>query len=344
MTTGIDLAEKGLVPDALVRAGIRRLLGERLADEGRGGLTARSEALDAFVRELRSSPVALVPEKANEQHYEVPPEFMRLSLGPRMKYSSCWYDDWTETLARAEERMLGLTCERARLADGQDILELGCGWGSLSLWMAEKYPSARITAVSNSAPQRAHIEAEARRRGFGNLTVLTRDMNAFEAPGAYDRVVSVEMFEHMRNYAELMRRIGDWLKPGGLLFVHIFCHRDLAYPFKDERDDDWMARHFFSGGIMPSESLLLRFQDDLALERLWSVDGRHYERTSNQWLENLDANAGEALAILRRTHGDGAAVQLRRWRMFYMACAELFGYAGGSEWRVAHYLFRRRDA
>jgi cyclopropane-fatty-acyl-phospholipid synthase len=342
--SAIELAEKGLIPDALVRAGIRRLCAERLRAERRSGPAERAAAVETLVEELSRGPIALVPEKANEQHYEMPPEFMALALGARMKYSCAWYPRGNEPLDQAEEAMLALTCDRAQLQDGQEILELGCGWGSLTLWMAEKFPHSRITAVSNSAPQREHITAQARSRGLGNVRVLTADMNEFSIADRFDRVVSVEMFEHMRNYPELLRRVAGWLKPGGKLFVHIFCHREFAYPFVDEGADDWMARHFFSGGIMPSESLLPRFQDHLALERLWVVDGTHYEKTSNHWLENLDRNREAALESLRRVYGEGAAVQFRRWRIFYMACAELFGAAHGEEWRVAHYRFRRREA
>lgn len=339
MKTAIAAIESGLVPDALTRAGIRHLCGVRLADETRNA-AARLEALKASIG---SGPVAPLPEKANEQHYEVPASFMALALGPRMKYSCCLYETGRETMAEAEDAMLALTAARAELADGQDILELGCGWGSLTLWNAGRYPNSRITAVSNSAPQREHILAEAARRGLTNIEVFTCDMNDFDIAKRFDRVVSVEMFEHMRNYPELLRRVSTWLKPGGKLFVHIFCHKSLAYPFADEREDDWMAKHFFSGGIMPSEGLLLDFQSHLLHEKMWIVDGRHYEKTSNDWLANLDRNQARALEILSETYGADAAVRFARWRIFYMACAELFGYAGGGEWRVAHYLFRRRD-
>jgi cyclopropane-fatty-acyl-phospholipid synthase len=336
----IALVERGLVPDSLTRAGIRRLCAKRLAEETAGGEGRQR----AFLASLACGPVAPVPEKANEQHYELPPAFMALALGPQMKYSSCYYATGRESLAEAEEAMLALTAARAQLADDQSILELGCGWGSLTLWMAEKYPKSRILAVSNSAPQRDYILARARERGLTNIDILTQDMNDLEIDALFDRIVSVEMFEHMRNYPELMRRVASWLMPGGKLFVHVFCHKTLAYPFVDEGDDDWMARHFFSGGQMPSEGLLLNFQDRLENEGMWIVDGRHYEKTANDWLDNLDRCHDEALEVLRPVYGRDAALWLRRWRVFYMACAELFGYAGGSQWRVAHYRFRRRDA
>jgi cyclopropane-fatty-acyl-phospholipid synthase len=344
MNAAIGLVEKGLIPDALTRAGIRRLCADRLRRERRGSPAERARVLNDLVESLSAGPIALVPEKANEQHYEMPPEFMKLALGARMKYSSAWYPRGNETLDEAEDAMLALTCERAQLLDGQDVLELGCGWGSLTLWMAEKYPKSRIVGVSNSAPQREHILAQARARGLGNVEILTRDMNDFATDRRFDRVVSVEMFEHMRNYPELLRRIASWLKPGGRLFVHIFVHREVAYPFVDEGSDDWMARHFFTGGLMPSESLLLRFQDHVALEWLWVVEGHHYEKTSNHWLENMDRRRAEGIALLRPVYGKDAELWFNRWRVFYMACAELFGYAGGEEWRVAHYRFRRRDA
>ncbi len=338
MKTAISLLETGLVPDALTRAGIRHLCRVRLASETRG-----AESRMAALREsIRTGPVAPVGGLANEQQYEEPAEFMRLALGPRMKYSACLYETGRETLAQAEDAMLALTARRAELADGQDILELGCGWGSLTLWMAERFPGSRITAVSNSASQREHVLAEAARRGLANVTVLTRDMNDFTTGQTFDRVVSIEMFEHMRNYPELLRRIAGWLKPAGKLFVHIFCHKSLAYPFTDDGEDDWMARHFFSGGIMPSEGLLLDYQDHLQQEKMWVVDGRHYESTANHWLANLDRSRPRALELLRAAYGADAALRLTRWRIFYMACAELFGYDDGGQWRVAHYLFRRR--
>ena len=340
--TILEWTEQGRVPDAVVRAGIRRLCRQRLKDIEAFDIEASARRLEAFVRMMDDAPVAPVPELANEQHYEVPAAFFDTVLGGHRKYSCAHWDENTQTLDEAEASALRISCERAGIEDGMDVLDLGCGWGSLSLWIARNYPGCNVTAVSNSAPQRAFIEAEAARDGLHNLTVITADMNGFEAPGRYDRVVSVEMFEHMRNYRELFGRIHGWLKPGGRFFMHIFCHRSTPYEFLDQGDSDWMSRHFFSGGIMPSDDLPLRFQDRLQLLRRDRWNGRHYERTSNAWLENMDARRDAVMPILEATYGPEAASKwFQRWRIFFMACAELFGLDEGREWHVGHYLFQR---
>lgn len=345
---GIDAVERGLVPDIVTRGAMRRLCRERQL-EARNATSEPARAAKAkFIESMRSGPLAPVPELANDQHYELPPEFFGQILGARRKYSCCYFPDAGSTLDEAEDAALQITCERAQLADGQDILELGCGWGSLSLWMAEKYPRSRITAVSNSAPQRRYIEATAADRQIQNLRVITADMNHFVPPVAaagaaqFDRVVSVEMFEHMRNYEQLLARIASWLRPDGKLFVHIFCHRDLVYPYETEGASNWMGRYFFTGGIMPSFDLLRHFDRHLRVQEQWKWNGTHYQRTAEAWLANLDANRRQVLPILKQAYGATEARRwLHRWRMFFLAVSELFGYAGGDEWFVTHALLEK---
>jgi cyclopropane-fatty-acyl-phospholipid synthase len=344
VSLSMRLLERGLLPDFLIRVGIRRLLRERLQEEDRGGPEAQQQHLMKLIARLRQSPIAINTADANQQHYELPCGFFERVLGPHLKYSSCYYRHPDETLDEAESNMLALTAERARLEDGDRILELGCGWGSLSLWMAQHYPRSAITAVSNSRTQKRFIDARAAERGLTNLEVITCDANQLTFPETtrFDRVVSVEMFEHMRNYETLMSRIAGWLAPRGTLFVHIFTHRGYAYPFEVRDESDWMAKFFFTGGIMPSDDLLLYFQSDLRIVDHWQVDGRHYSRTSEQWLENMDRHRAEIEPILAETYGEA---EVRRWwvywRVFFMSCAELWGYANGREWMVSHYLFSR---
>ncbi len=338
----INWTEQGLLPDSVIRAGIRRLLKQRLAQIDAHDAEAACARTERFVAEMEAAPIALLPELANEQHYEVPADFYALALGRHRKYSSCYWPTGVTSLEEAESAALALTCERAGLLDGMDILELGCGWGSLTLWMAEHYPASRITAVSNSHSQRDYILGEAARRGLGNVEVLTEDMNRFTTDRTFDRVVSVEMFEHMRNWRRLFAQVHDWLNPGGRFFMHVFVHRAVPYAFEARDESDWMSRHFFSGGMMPSDELALRFQDRLRFVQRWRWDGTHYGKTSNAWLANIDARRDEALAVLAEVHGEEAANRwLQRWRIFFMACAELFGHQQGQEWWVSHYLFER---
>lgn len=332
--------ERDLFPDWLIRMGIRRLVKARLDKETEGGHEAQAERFMRFVKEMRRSPVAIRPEAANAQHYEVPAEFYRRVLGPHRKYSCALWTDTSTSLPDAERAMLALTCQRARLEDGQDVLELGCGWGSLSMYMAEHFPHSRIVAVSNSKSQKQYIDGEAARRDLTNLEVLTADMNDFDTECRFDRVVSVEMFEHMRNYEELMRRIASWSRPHALLFVHVFSHIRFAYPYEVRDASDWMAQHFFTGGLMPSDDLLLHFQDHFRIREHWRHSGVEYQKTSDAWLAKLDQNREEVLALFAELYGsDSARLWLVRWRVFFMACAEMFGYKRGKEWMVSHYLF-----
>ena len=341
----INWTEQGLVPDSVIRGGIRRLLRARLAQLRADDAQHVAETTASFIAEMHAAPIAPLPRKANEQHYELPPEFFAHVLGPNRKYSCCYWREGAVDLADAEYEALSRTVERAQLADGQQILELGCGWGSLTLFMAERFPNASIVAVSNSAPQRKYISRQALRRGLKNVEVITCDMNVFTAGRRFDRVVSVEMFEHMRNYSRLFENVRDWLVPDGKFFMHIFVHRAVPYAFEDRDADDWMSRHFFSGGMMPSAGLPLHFQDHLRLERQWSWSGTHYEKTANAWLENLDSCREQVLPILEASYGrDSAEVWLQRWRIFFMACAELWGFRAGQEWLVSHYLFQPRRA
>jgi cyclopropane-fatty-acyl-phospholipid synthase len=339
----VELCERGLVPDWLARQGMRRMMAQRLRDEAHGGVEAAHLRQRARIQSWRTGPMAIETATANAQHYELPPAFFQRVLGPHLKYSACYFPPGTRDLGEAEAAALRLVCDRAGLEDGMSVLELGCGWGSLTLWMAQHFPGIDITAVSNSHAQRRFIEELAQARGLANVRVLTADINQFSPEHTFDRVVSVEMFEHVRNHEALFARIRSWLRPDGRLFCHVFAHREYAYPFEVTGEGDWMARLFFTGGLMPSEPLFLNYQRDLVLEAQWRLSGVHYQRTAEAWLANLDRDRAAVSALFREVYGpEDAARWLQRWRMFFMACAELFGYAGGSEWLVVHYLFSRR--
>ena len=339
------LVEQDKVPDFLLRKGIRNLLAQRLKDEDKGGVEAQQEHLAQIIAMLKASSIAVNTADANQQHYEVPTEFYQYCLGKHLKYSSGYWKPGVADIDTSERDMLLLTCERAELANGQNVLELGCGWGSLSLFMSAKYPKSTFTVVSNSRTQKIHIDEQARERGIKNLTIVTADMNTFAIDAKFDRVVSVEMFEHMRNYELLMRKVASFLKPDGKLFIHIFTHKEYAYLFEVNDETDWMSKYFFTGGIMPSDDLMFYFNDDLIVEKHWHVSGTHYAKTSEAWLKNMDAHKVQIMPLFEQTYGKDQAVKWWvYWRLFYLACAELWNYNQGNEWMVSHYLFHKTHA
>lgn len=338
-----SLLEKDMIPDSLIRIGIRKLLRQRLLDERKANVELQQAHLMELIDELKASPIAVNTSEANEQHYEVPTEFYQYCLGKNLKYSSGYWKAGVTNIDMSEDDMLEITCSRAELIDGQDVLELGCGWGSLSLYMAQKYPKSNFTVVSNSRTQKLHIDEQSKLRGINNLEVITVNINDFQLDKKFDRVVSVEMFEHMRNYQKLMKLVADRLKQDGKLFVHIFTHKDLAYKFEIIDETDWMSKYFFTGGIMPSDDLLLYFNEHLIIQNHWHVSGLHYSKTSEAWLQNMDKNKKEIMPLFEETYGKGQAVKWWvYWRLFYMACAELWGYNNGEEWIVSHYLFTKK--
>jgi cyclopropane-fatty-acyl-phospholipid synthase len=335
-----SLLAKGIIPDMLIRQGIRSLLRQRLKDEyGVADLDLKRKSI---VADLKTSVLAIETDKANDQHYMVPPEFFLMSLGPRLKYSCCHWDK-ASTLKEAEDEMLALTVLRAQIVDGDRILELGHGWGAITLYMAEKFPKSKITAVSNSRSQGEFILKRAKERGFTNIEIITADVNHFNTSEQFDRVISIEMFEHMRNYQLLLERISSWLKPKGTLFTHIFSHKELTYKFDVVDDSDWMSKYFFSGGIMPSDHLFYYFQDHMVVKEHWKVNGVHYAKTARAWLENADKNKDSIMAIFEAHYPKGEAGKwFHYWRIFFMSCEELWQYDDGKEWAVCHYLFERR--
>jgi cyclopropane-fatty-acyl-phospholipid synthase len=336
------LLEQDKVPDFLIRKEIRKLLKQRLDDENKGGVEEQQAHLMKLIDFLKSSPIAVNTADANEQHYEVPTPFYQYCLGKHLKYSSGYWKPGVTDIDTSEADMLELTCQRAELDNGMNVLELGCGWGSLSLFMAAKYPGSTFTVLSNSRTQKLHIDEQAKQRGIKNLKVVTSDINVFNIEDTFDRVVSVEMFEHMRNYQLLMAKVASFLKPEGKLFIHIFTHKEYAYLFEVKDETDWMSKYFFTGGIMPSDDLMSYFNDDLVVEQHWHVSGTHYAKTSEAWLSNMDRHRDDIMPLFETTYGKDAAT---KWwvycRLFYMACAELWNYNNGNEWIVSHYLFHK---
>jgi cyclopropane-fatty-acyl-phospholipid synthase len=335
------LLEKNLLPDFIIRYEIRKLLVERLKEEDKGNPEAQQDHFMKLMEELKSSPIAVNTADANAQHYELPADFFQLVLGKHLKYSSGYWKEGVTSIDVSEKDMLEITCSRAELKDGQKILELGCGWGSLSLFMADKYANSLFTSVSNSKSQKVFIDEQAKKRNIKNLNVITSDMNVFQIEEKFDRVISIEMFEHMRNYELLMKKIACFLNAEGKLFVHIFTHKDFAYKFEVKDESDWMSKYFFTGGIMPSDNILLYFQKELKIEQHWKINGTHYQKTSEAWLQNMDSNKPKIMEIMNQVYGNEALKRWVYWRIFFMSCAELWGYNKGKEWMVSHYLFRK---
>lgn len=336
----IEKVEKGYLPDPFIRFGIRYLLKQRLSEEKAYQVEINSLKFNQFLQQLKKSPLAIETEKANEQHYEIPAKFYDLVLGKHKKYSCCFFKN-TDCLDEAEHSMLELYTKRAEIEDGMKILELGCGWGSLTLYLACNYPNAKIITISNSNSQREYIESQAQKLQLNNIQVITEDINQFSTQESFDRIVSIEMFEHVRNYEVLFKNMADWLRKDGMVFIHIFCHRYCMYPFLEEGDDNWMGRYFFSGGQMPAADTLLFFQQHLNIKQRWMVDGRHYEKTANLWLKNIDQNKQAVLQIFKQVYGDSYQLWFQRWRIFFLSCAELFGYQKGNQWMVGHFLFKK---
>ncbi len=337
------LLEKDFFPDWLIRIQIRKLLSLRLKGESKGTAVLDQIHKMQYIQELKNSSIAVATEAANEQHYEVPSEFFTYVMGPRMKYSSGFWPEDKTTFAESEEAMLKLTVERAQLENGMSLLDLGCGWGSVSLYVAEKFPKCKVTGVSNSRTQKEFIEARAKEKGLKNITILTQDMNVFKTKEKFDRIISVEMLEHMKNYELLFEKLATFLNKDGKFFIHIFTHHKFAYPFEVKDDTDWMAKYFFTGGQMPSHDLFLYFQKDFLIEDHWVVNGKHYAKTSEAWYENTIANKAKILPILAKTYGESEKTKwFVYWKVFFLACAELWHYRNGEEWFVSHYLFRKR--
>lgn len=336
MYLGEQLVSMGLIPDGTIRAQIRKFIRIRLSEEMEK--YADGFRIQELLRQMSKSPIALNTNDANRQHYELPTAFFQKILGEHLKYSSCYWSESTTGLDEAEANALSITCERAQLQNGQNILELGCGWGSLSLYMAAKFPDANITSVSNSSTQKEFIENQCALRNIRNLQILTADMNTFSTDQKFDRVVSVEMFEHMRNWSKILSSIHRWLTDDGKLFVHIFTHRSYTYFYEIADESDWMAKYFFTGGMMPGDNLLYQFAELLNVQSHWVWNGMHYSKTANAWLQNMDNNKDEIIGVLKQTYGNAYRKWWNYWRIFFMACEELWKYNNGNEWLVSHYL------
>lgn len=335
--------ERNFLPDAVVRRFTRLLLASRIRSQFKPSSQLQLSDFLHFVHALREMPIAIKTDKPKAQHYELPTSFFKLVLGKNLKYSSCYFKDKSSTLEDAEEAMLQMYCERSQLKDGHSVLDVGCGWGSLSLYIAQNYKNCQVTGICNSTTQKDYIEEQCRDLQLNNVNIIVADISTFEMEAEYDRIISIEMFEHMKNYKDLLKKISGWMKQDSLLFVHHFCHKVFAYHFEDKNEDDWITRYFFEGGTMPSANLLLYFQDDVSIVDHWLVNGKHYSQTSEEWLKRMDKNIASIKPIMATTYGKDSAVKWTvYWRTFFIAVAELFGYNNGEEWMVCHLLFKKK--
>ena len=335
------LLSRGLIPDFLLRRGVRSQGKQRLAMMVKGNL---SNDYEKFLKEASSGEIAVHTDDANNQHYEVDSEFFQYCLGKNLKYSSCYWDENTSSLDQAEDNMLELYCKRADVKDGMDILDIGCGWGSLSLFLANKYPNANITGISNSSSQKLFIDKEASKRNLRNLKIITSDINDFKSSKKFDRIISIEMFEHTKNSKKLLDSIDSWLNPKGCFFMHDFAHKNNPYYFDKDQNNAWMAKYFFTGGMMPNHNLFRDLESNLNYQKSWMLSGTHYEKTSNAWLNKMDHNREKILTLFKENSDIKTAKRnFHFWRLFFIACAEIFGYANGSEWCVSHHLFNKSD-
>ncbi|KAJ3691988.1 hypothetical protein LUZ60_012338 [Juncus effusus] len=341
--TGLAALERNLLPDAVVRRLTRLLLAARLREGYLPSAHLQLESLLHFIRSLKEMPIAVETDTAKTQHYELPTSFFELVLGKNLKYSCCYFKEKSSDLEESEIEMLDLYCERCQIKDGNRVLDLGCGWGSLSLYVAKKYKNCNVTGICNSVTQKTHIDQQCRQNNLTNVEIIVADISKFQMERTFDRILSIEMFEHMKNYKELMKKISGWMEPDGLLFIHHFCHKTFAYHFEDKNEDDWITRYFFTGGTMPSSNLLLYFQEDVSVVNHWLVNGTHYSKTSEEWLKRMDKNISKIKPIFETTYGKDSAIKwIAYWRTFFISVAELFGYNNGDEWMVALYLFKKK--
>ena len=329
------LAESGFIPDALIKIAARYISNKRISK------SSIDYDKPEIISALSKGVVAEKTSDANKQHYEVPPEYFYHVLGTNLKYSCSLFDN-VNLLDEAETSMLELYIERANIKDGHKILDLGCGWGSFSLYIAKKYPNTNITSVSNSSDQITYIKNEAQKRGLPNIKAYRMDVNSLELNTQFDRIISIEMFEHLRNYKLILSSLNNLLKPDGRLFIHIFCHKKLTYFYEMKNNFDWMTKYFFQGGIMPSKDIFEYFDDELEIINQWDINGNHYSKTCKAWLNNHYINRKKILDVFQK-HYDKPKIWFNRWRIFFLSCEAFFALNNGKEYFVSHYLLKKKS-